>query len=733
MKVIKIVKLIVTFVLICALLMLSACNPTPPDTGNNGGSESNSGNGDGSLDDNDVDGIPTDDTVYDYTLVSGDNGEYVYECTVDGVVKQAKVKIEYVSGTENCYTVVDNTITFGSVAEDSEYAISGEFFGNVLIDVGDDYEFELALNGFSLTSYKECPIAAESGDKVTFSAKEGTQNYVFDMREEVSEEEHSASIFATCDIKVKGKGQLYVKSVNNNGIHSKDDLSLKNVTLQVECVDNALKGNDEVKIESGNYTLIATKGDGIKTSNSGLSKKDKQKGSVVITGGTLLIYAACDGIDAAYDVTVDESSADVDIQIFTDKYSKFSEEVTTVSEDKFYVRSTSATYKYSVYCFNDESDGMWVNSSSYTTSYGGGGRPGGMGGSATYYYEMAKPSNYSHMQLYVYSSSQQQGQNTNYVACSNSLTWNNSYDTISVTNRNGSWSFGWTNKTTSMGGPGGPGGFGGMDEGNTDKGDHSTKGIKADNAISISAGTIKIQAYDDGIHANNDVELESGATPSGNVTISGGTIQIASNDDGVHADGTLLVSGGTVAVTKSYEGLEGAFVEVSGGTVSVVSSDDGINGTATSGGAITVSGGNLYVYAGGDGLDSNSRTSNGGIVISGGTTVVISTSRADSAIDNEKGYAYSGGYVVAVGVSGGMSGESKNCPNFSSVGTSKYVNLSGGNYLTVTVASQTVAVVKIPQSINANVVYLGSNSATFSSKSTVSDSLNENGVYWNVQ
>lgn len=723
---------ITSFALVCSLSVFTACNlsngalgdATDPTVGLTGTTEPNT---------NEVNEIETDDTYYDYELVSNENGTYIYECNDGDEVKQAEVTITYVSGTENCYTVSGNTITFGAVTENSVYAVSGEFYGNIIIDVGDDYKFELEMHGLSLTSYTECPIAIESGDKVTLSAKNGTQSYIYDLRDEASEEEYSGCIFADCDLAVQGKGELYVKSVNNNGIHTKDDLSLKNLTLQVECMDNALKGNDEVSIESGNLTLIASKGDGIKTSNSDLSKKGNQKGSVIITGGTLLIYAACDGIDAAYDVIIDESSASVNIQIYTDKYSKYSEEVTAVSDESYYIRFTSSAYKYSIYYFNDENDGIWVNSSSYTTispNNGGFGGMGGMGSSTYCYYEMEKPSGYSYMKLYIYSSTQSQGQNTDYVACSGNLTLNESYDTLALTSRNGSMSLSWTNKSTVTGGKGG---FGGMNEGNADKGDYSTKGIKADNEIVISAGSIYIQSYDDGIHANTDVAIESGATPTGNITISGGTIQIATNDDGIHSDGKLMVSGGSITITKSYEGLEGAFVEVSGGDISIVSSDDGVNGTSTSGAAITISGGNLYVYAGGDGLDSNSTTSYGGILISGGTSVIISTGSMDAAIDNENGYKYTGGYVVAINTSGGMSSESTRCQNFSSVGTSKSISLTAGNYLTVNVNSKIVAAVQIPKSSNATVVYLGSNSATFSFLSTFSESLNGNGVYWNVE
>ncbi len=140
---------------------------------------------------------------------------------------------------------------------------------------------------------------------------------------------------------------------------------------------------------------------------------------------------------------------------------------------------------------------------------------------------------------------------------------------------------------------GGPGGMGG---GNTDKGEYSTKGIKAANEIVINAGTINIKSYDDAIHANNDGALENGATALGNVTINGGNITVYSNDDGLHADGTLSVTAGTVSVTNSYEGIEGATVNISGGYVSVGAKDDGVNATTTTGVAVAISGGTLYIY-----------------------------------------------------------------------------------------------------------------------------------------
>ncbi|MCD8372447.1 MAG: carbohydrate-binding domain-containing protein [Clostridia bacterium] len=689
-------------------------------------------------DENSVSEIEVDSSVYETTLVESSDGTYTFDVDdSSGETSTVSFTVTCSEGTADCYTLSDDgaTLTFSGIAADSVYSINGEFYGNIVVDAGDDYQFELEMTNFSLTSYSECPLYISSGDKFTLSAKNGTENYIYDLRDEVTEDDDiSSSVYSLCDTDVQGKGELYVKSTANNGIHTKDDLSVKNVTLQVECEDNALKGNDSVTIKSGSLTLIARTGDGIKTTNSDISSKGNQRGTVTISGGTVLIYAACDGIDASYDVDINSDNSEPVIQIFTDKYSEYSEEVTATSDDVYYIRYTSNAYSYSI-CYTDgDGNEAWYNSSSYetvTTSSNQGGMmmPGGNKTTTYYFYEITKPSGYTKMQVYMYSSSQSQGQSSSYTATSGSLTVNDNYDTVSITKSSSKYTFSWTNYTTST--SSGAGGFGGMtEEGNTDKGDYSTKGVKADNEITISSGDIQISSYDDSIHANCDNALENGDSPLGNVTISGGTLSLYSNDDGIHGDGTTTISGGTVSIGNSYEGIEGSVVTLSGGTTAVLSSDDGVNGTGTSGQSIIISGGYLYVYAGGDGVDSNSTSSYNGMLISGGYSVIISTGASDSSLDTENGYKYTGGYILGIDA-GGMTNEATACSNFSSYGVSKTnQTITSGNYLTVT----NYVTVKLPVSISrAHVIFLGDKSVSLSSASSSSvSSFDSNGVYWYV-
>ena len=533
----------------------------------------------------------------------------------DNVTIETTLTIVYGSGTADAYSVTESggeqIITFSGLTEDTSYSISGTLKGCIIIDAG-DYDFELVLDGTEISSSINVPICINSGDEVDIKANKGTVNYVYDNRQAVGDDDISAAIYALCDLDFKGKGKLVVISENNKGIHTKDDLSVKNLTLYVTCVDNALKGNDSVTITSGTITLNAVSGDGIKTSSTDLSKKNVQRGTVTINsddGDTdLTIKAYCDGIDAAFDVTIEETSGSVTVDI-----------ISGTGAEPF--KSTAASFQ-------------------------GGRMPGGGWGGMP-------------------------GGNS----------WN-------------------------QGGP--------DSEGNSNKASYSCKGIKAGNEIVIKSGTIIVDSYDDCLHSNNDDTMESGAVPTGNITITGGTITLNSKDDGVHADETLLISGGTVTVTGSFEGLEGNTVSISGGNTSIISSDDGINATCTSGTGISVSGGKLYVYAKGDGMDSNSRSSYSGIVFSDGETVVISYSGMNSSIDSENGYSFTGGKVLAI-CSQGMTQEVTHVDTWNSKATSKTITLSSGKTVTVTVGGTNQISATMPVSIsNAYVVYLGSNSATIS-------------------
>lgn len=264
-------------------------------------------------------GLESDRSVHQYgdgvPDVATDMTTYV--CTVckfeiklpSGQVPENPIQIQCLDGTQNCYKIEGNTIIFSGITSDSIYSISGKLQGNIIIEVADEYQFELEMHGLELSCDYTSPIMILSGDQVTLTAKKDYVNTITDLRAAVSENDPSqkaATIYAACDLEIGGKGTLRVISQYNNGIHTKDDLEVKNLALSVTCVDNALKGNDSVTIKSGSVDLTATAGDGIKTVNTDVSGKGKQRGIISIIGGTVNICAAKKCLDPAFDLVVDE-------------------------------------------------------------------------------------------------------------------------------------------------------------------------------------------------------------------------------------------------------------------------------------------------------------------------------------------------------------------------------------------------------------------------------------------
>lgn len=207
--------------------------------------------------------------------------------------------------------------------------------------------------------------------------------------------------------------------------------------------------------------------------------------------------------------------------------------------------------------------------------------------------------------------------------------------------------------------------------------EESKKGVKSAGLLALEGGNFVIDSADDAFHTN------------ASMTVSGGDYTVSTGDDGFHADEKLTVTGGIILVKTAYEGLEGKNLEISGGEISVTASDDGLNagggadgsgmagifgdrfgagGAASSSSSILLSGGKIYVNAGGDGIDSN-----GTLTVSGGEVYVSGpTDSGNGALDFDGAGTVTGGTVIAVGSSGMVK-------NFGTASTQGSVLLSTGN------------------------------------------------------
>ena len=581
-----------------------------------------------------------------------------------------------IEGINNVYTITSG----------GEYTAVGRLEeGQIVVSAPDDEKVTLSLAGVYITNSSSSPILVLTSDKTDIEAKNGTYNEIIDKRDNssVDENDYDGAIYAECDLKISGKGTLIVSSTYDKGIKTNDDLKIANLTLKVQAVGNALKGSDSVTVESGTLILISEESDGVKTSNSSISSKNNQKGIITFSGGTTEIYSYSDGISAAYDVVI--TGEETVVSVYTGSYSDYAASSSSQSTEFYLILPTSAysiSNDYYIYAYNGTS-GKYIQFTYDTMVSSGKTRYYGMKGKL--------PSDCTTIVVYTVAKGETPN-DENYISVSDDITLNKNMNGILVSVSGETITGDFVNLS--------------MNSGNGNKTTYSSKGIKAENEISISGGVVTVYATDDAIHANND-ELENGNNGTGNIYISGGTIYITSSDDGIHSDNILEISGGKVYIKESHEGLEGNVINVKDGTLVINADDDGINafkGSSTP--AINISGGviDVTVPTGDtDGIDSN-----GNITITGGFTVVRSGSSMGGmagSVDLDGTLKVTGGTIVAIGGICETPASGSVCTYISS-----NTSLSAGTYTLVDSSNNTLATFELSTSYSS--IWLSSSSIT---------------------
>ena len=97
-------------------------------------------------------------------------------------------------------------------------------------------------------------------------------------------------------------------------------------------------------------------------------------------------------------------------------------------------------------------------------------------------------------------------------------------------------------------------------------------GIKGKDYVDITGGIVNVTAAQDGIKSTSTDDESMGFT-----RLSAGSVTVSAGDDGLKAPRTLEISGGTLNIEKSNEGIEAQYINILDGDVTVNSTDDGIN------------------------------------------------------------------------------------------------------------------------------------------------------------
>lgn len=182
-----------------------------------------------------------------------------------------------VTGDNN--TVSANVIT---ITEGGDYTVTGTSDnGQIVIDSED--KVKLRLSGMSLTNQSGSAIYIKNADKAYITVTKGTENYLADAENYISgDEKEKGCITARDNLEIKGEGSLSISGNYNHAIFAADSLEIEGGNISINSKNDGIHVNDTFAMSDGALTISA-EGDGIASDEI-----------VDITGGSINITTTGD-------------------------------------------------------------------------------------------------------------------------------------------------------------------------------------------------------------------------------------------------------------------------------------------------------------------------------------------------------------------------------------------------------------------------------------------------------
>lgn len=220
-----------------------------------------------------------------------------------------------------------------SITEEGTYILQGTASDCTVLVNAPEAKVQLILDNVTVTNTSSPVIYVLDADKCFVTTAEGSENaltvsgtFTEDTENDVKTD---AVIFAKSDLTLNGTGTITIISTDN-GITSKDELTVTGGTYNITASGKGLESNDSTAICDGTFTIDAKEGmestyvriDGgtfeISASDDGINaaaNSDKNNVQVEINGGTLSIKMGAgdtDGIDSNGDLTINGGNISIE-------------------------------------------------------------------------------------------------------------------------------------------------------------------------------------------------------------------------------------------------------------------------------------------------------------------------------------------------------------------------------------------------------------------------------------
>lgn len=210
-----------------------------------------------------------------------------------------------------------------TLTEAGDYVLSGTLTdGSVIINAPEDAKLHLILNGAHIASQSAAALYVISADKVFVTLTDGSKNGISAAGDSAEDDYANvdAAIFARCDISFNGSGSLSVSSAKGRGIVSKDDLVFTGGSYMIQAANHGISGKDSIRIADGSFDLSSgndachCSGDfDFLAGSMEISAADDgvhSDAALSVSGGSITISLCYDGLEG---VTVDISGGMIDI------------------------------------------------------------------------------------------------------------------------------------------------------------------------------------------------------------------------------------------------------------------------------------------------------------------------------------------------------------------------------------------------------------------------------------